>query len=68
MAAAAGKDAYVEKPLGLTIEQDLMCHKAFVGQDRIFQYGTQQREAKHQKIGRELIRSGAIGDITAIEV
>ena len=68
MAAAAGKDAYVEKPLGLTIEQDLMCHKAFFGQDRIFQYGTQQREAKHQKIGRELILSGAIGDITAIEV
>ena len=68
MAAAAGKDAYVEKPLGLTIEQDLICHKAFFGQDRIFQYGTQQREAKHQKIGRELILSGAIGDITAIEV
>ncbi|HQZ67206.1 MAG TPA: Gfo/Idh/MocA family oxidoreductase [Planctomycetaceae bacterium] len=68
MAAAAGKDVYVEKPLGLTIEQDLMCHKAFFRQDRIFQYGTQQREAKHQKIGREIILSGAIGDITAIEV
>lgn len=68
MAAAAGKDTYVEKPLGLTIEQDLTCHKAFFDQDRIFQYGTQQREAKHQKIGRELVRSGAIGDITAIEV
>ncbi len=68
MAAAAGKDTYVEKPLGLTIEQDLACHKAFLDQDRIFQYGTQQREAKHQKIGRELVRSGAIGDITAIEV
>jgi predicted dehydrogenase len=68
LAAAAGKDAYVEKPLGLTIEQDLKCRQVFSGQDRIFQYGTQQREAKHQQIGREIVRSGALGELTAIEV
>ena len=29
MAARAGKDAYVEKPLGVTIEEDLLCRKVF---------------------------------------
>ncbi len=68
LAAQAGKDVYLEKPLGLTIEQDLLCRKAFSGQDRIFQYGTQQREATHQLFGRDLVRSGKLGEIKAIEV
>ncbi len=68
MAARAGKDTYVEKPLGLTIEQDLVCQKVFQAEKRIFQYGTQQREAKHQQFGRELVRSGKLGELKAIEV
>lgn len=68
LAAQAGKDAYVEKPLGLTLDQDLLCQKVFREQKRIFQYGTQQREAKHQQFGRELVRSGKLGEIKAIEV
>ena len=68
MAARAGKDAYVEKPLGLTLGQDVLCRKVFHEQKRIFQYGTQQREAKHQQFGRELVRSGKLGELKAIEV
>lgn len=68
LAAQAGKDAYVEKPLGLTLEQDLCCQAVFRREQRIFQYGTQQREAAHQKFGRELIRSGKLGRLQAIEV
>ncbi len=68
LAAQAGKDVYVEKPLGLTLAQDLLCRQVFSEQDRIFQYGTQQREAKHQQFGRELVRSGKLGEIKAIEV
>ena len=68
LAAQAGKDVYVEKPLGLTLEQDLLCQKIFREQKRIFQYGTQQREAKHQQFGRELVRSGKLGELKAIEV
>lgn len=68
LAAQAGKDAYVEKPLGLTIEQDLLCQKVFHSHRRVFQYGTQQREAKHQQFGRELVRSGKLGKLSAIEV
>ena len=46
-AARAGKDAYVEKPLGLTIDQNIACRKLFREKKRIFQYGTQQRSMDH---------------------
>ncbi len=67
-AARAGKDAYVEKPLGISIEQDLYCRKVFQEQKRIFQYGTQQRSSSHCHFGCELVRSGRIGKVQAIEV
>ena len=67
-AARAKKDAYVEKPLGLTIEEDLACLKTFTSHDRIFQYGTQQRGSRHCRLGCELVRNGRIGKLHAIEV
>ncbi len=67
-AARAGKDAYVEKPLGVTIEEDLLCRKLFQERGRIFQYGTQQRSSQHCRFGCELVRSGKIGEVQAIEV
>ncbi len=67
-AARAGKDAYVEKPLGVTIEEDLLCRRTFQENKKIFQYGTQQRSSKHCRFGCELVRSGRIGKIQAIEV
>jgi glucose-fructose oxidoreductase len=67
-AARAGKDAYVEKPLGVSIEQDLACLKAFTTAGRIFQYGTQQRSSPHFRLGCELVRSGRIGKVREIEV
>ena len=67
-AARAGKDAYVEKPLGLSIEQILACQAVFEKHKRIFQYGTQQRSSKHCRFGCELVRSGRIGKVQRIEV
>jgi glucose-fructose oxidoreductase len=67
-AARAGKDAYVEKPLGISIEQDLLCRKVFQETKRVFQYGTQQRSSPHCRLGCELVRSGRIGKVQAIEV
>lgn len=68
MAAKAGKHAYVEKPLGLTVEQDLLCRKVFRETGRVFQYGTQQRSMAHCRFGCELVRSGKIGELKRIEV
>jgi len=67
-AARAKKDAYVEKPLGISVQQDLACRKVFQEHDRVFQYGTQQRSSDHCRLGCELIRSGRIGKITRLEV
>jgi glucose-fructose oxidoreductase len=67
-AARAGKDAYVEKPLGVTVEEDLLCGKLFKERSRIFQYGTQQRSSQHCRFGCELVRSGKIGEVQTIEV
>jgi len=60
--------AYIEKPLGLTIEQDLTIAKLFKQNNLVFQYGTQQRSQPHCYIGSELVRRGAIGKIKSIEV
>lgn len=68
LAARAKKDAYVEKPLGLTIEQDLACSKVFTEKERIFQYGTMRRSISHCRLGCELVRSGRIGKVHAIEI
>ena len=67
-AARAGKDVYVEKPLGLTMEQNIAIRKVIQKTKRMFQYGTQQRGAPHVRFGCELVRKGGIGKITAIEV
>jgi predicted dehydrogenase len=67
-AARAGKDCYVEKPLGICVQQDLLCQAVFQEHHRVFQYGTQQRSSDHCRIGCELVRSGRIGKIRAIEV
>ena len=67
-AARAKKDAYVEKPLGVSVEQDLACLRVFTENRRVFQYGTQQRNMPHCRFGCELVRSGKIGKVHTIEV
>jgi predicted dehydrogenase len=68
LAARAGKDVYIEKPLGVTLQEDLAIEKVLAETGRIFQYGTQQRSIPHCWNGCELVRRGAIGKVQAIEV
>ena len=68
-AAKAGKDMYVEKPLGLTIEQNKALRKAIHRYGSIFQYGTQQRSGlTHCAHACELARNGYLGEIKEIHV
>lgn len=67
-AARAKKSCYVEKPLGLTLEQVLSCEKVFAENKVHFQYGTQQRSQTNCLIGCEMVRQGRIGKIKEIEV
>ena len=68
LAAKADKDVYIEKPLGVALEQDLAIEKVIAETGRIFQYGTQQRSMPHCWNGCELVRRGAIGKVHTIEV
>jgi glucose-fructose oxidoreductase len=68
-AARAGKDVYVEKPLGLSIEQNKTLRATIERYRSIFQYGTQQRCFNaHCAFACELVRNGYLGKIREIRV
>ncbi len=68
MAVRAGKAVYVEKPLGLSMEEDIAIREEVNRYGRVFQYGTQQRSLAHVRHGAELVRNGRIGKVLAVEV
>ncbi|MCX7825334.1 MAG: Gfo/Idh/MocA family oxidoreductase, partial [Verrucomicrobiae bacterium] len=68
MAVRSGKDVYVEKPLGLSMEEDIAIRREVQRYGRIFQYGTQQRSIAHVRFGCELVRNGRLGKIQSVEV
>jgi len=68
LSARAGKHLYVEKPLGLSIEQCLACREISAEQKVVFQYGTQNRATVYVRSGVELLLNGHIGDIREIYV
>ena len=67
-AVRAGKDVYIEKPLGHTLAQNKAMLDACVKHDRIFQYGTQQRSQEILRRGIELVLNGTIGEIERIDI
>lgn len=64
----SGKDVYVEKPLGVTVEEDQALRKAVREHQRIFQFGTQQRSDENFRKGCEIVRNGGIGKLHTINV
>ena len=68
MALKSGKDVYVEKPLGLTVAQNLEIRKLVKQHSRVFQYGTQQRSMAHCRAACEIVRAGKIGKIHTLHV
>jgi len=67
-AARAGKDMYVEKPLGLSIEWAKILRKELATNNRVFQYGTQQRSGAAARTAMELVWNGHIGEIQRVDV
>jgi predicted dehydrogenase len=68
-AVRAGKDVYVEKPLGVSIEQNQALRAAVRRHGAVFQYGTQQRSFNaHCGFACELVRNGHVGELKAIHV
>jgi predicted dehydrogenase len=67
-AARAGKDIYLEKPMGLSVEEDQLLRKTVSQNKRVFQFGTQQRSSKEFRQACELVRNGVIGKLRQINV
>jgi predicted dehydrogenase len=65
-AVAAGKDVYVEKPVSHTIEEGVEMVKAVEASKQVVQTGTQQRSWEHWILGKQIIDSGKLGQITFV--
>lgn len=67
-AVRAGKDVYLEKPMGLSLTEDFTLRKEVHRYQRVFQFGTQQRSTRLFRFACELVRSGRIGKLKHINV
>lgn len=66
-AARAGKDMYVEKPLGVSLQWAKVLREEVRRGARVFQYGTQQRSDWKFRYACELARNQAIGTVQRVE-
>jgi predicted dehydrogenase len=67
-ACRAGKDVFVEKPLGTSIGEGRAAVEVARQTGRIVQIGTQQRSWEHYHRAAEIIRSGRLGEISEVKV
>ncbi len=67
-AIRANKHIYLEKPLGLSLDDMLKLEKEIKNKNLVFQYGTQQRSLEHIQKGIQMVKSGEIGEIHKIEI
>jgi predicted dehydrogenase len=68
MAVEAGKDAYVEKPMGNILAEVKAARDAVAKSDRIVQVGTQHRSEPYQRAAYDLVQTGALGEVSKVEI
>jgi predicted dehydrogenase len=68
MAVEAGKDAYVEKPMGNVLAEAKAARDATMKANRIVQVGTQHRSEPYPKAAHDFVQTGALGDVSKVEV
>lgn len=66
-AAAAGKHAFVEKPISVTLDDAMRIQDAVEEHDVVFSVGHSCRRVGGIRKTKELIESGEIGDVSHIE-
>ena len=64
----AGKDVYVEKPMGNVLSEVNEAFAAVEKSDRIVQVGTQRRSYPRYRSAVDIMREGRIGDIVKVDV
>ena len=67
-AARAGKDVYLEKPMGLSIAEDQALRSACRRYGTVFQFGTQQRSDWKFRFACELALNRRVGKVHTINV
>ncbi len=68
MVAEAGKDAYCEKPMANNLEEAKAARDAVLARHLIVQIGSQHRSEPYQIATKRLIDTGALGDVSKIEI
>jgi predicted dehydrogenase len=68
MTVEAGKHAYSEKPMGNVLEEVKAARDAVKKSNLVVQIGTQHRSEPYQLAAREVVRSGALGDVSKYEI
>jgi predicted dehydrogenase len=68
LACQAGKDVYVEKPLGHNVAEGRAMVNAARHHERVVQTGTQQRSAAHFPRIREIIQAGELGEVHFVRI
>lgn len=67
-AVEAGKDAYVEKPMGNVLAEAKAARDAVKQRNAIVQVGTQHRSETYPKAARSLVQTGVLGDVSKVEI
>jgi predicted dehydrogenase len=68
LACQAGKDVYVEKPLGHNVREGRAMIEAARRHNRIVQMGTQQRSAPHYAEVARIIQNGELGKVHFVRI
>jgi len=68
LACQAGKDVYVEKPLGHNVREGRAMIEAARRHNRIVQMGSQQRSAPHYAEAARIIQSGELGKVHFVRI
>ncbi len=67
-AVFAGKDVYLQKPMTMTVAEGIALRAAVEQSGRILQVGSQQRSWTQFRQACELVRSGRVGRVQAVEI
>jgi hypothetical protein len=67
-ASRAGKDIYLEKPIGVSMDEAWTLQETLKRYQSVFQFGTQQRSDARFRLACELVRCGRIGRLREINV
>jgi len=68
LVAEADKDAYCEKPMANHLDEAKVVRDVVLAKNLIVQIGTQHRSEPYQIAVRDLIKTGALGEVSKVEI